>query len=82
MDMPITNFSLYQVIKNNARCYSDRIAWFEASSEKGATFADALKEVHSVAAGLQNMGVSKGDRIGVVANNSLNYFFTLFNPSI
>ncbi len=72
--MGLTDFSIYDAINRNARCYPDRPAWFEVDDGRQFTFAEVKHQVDRVACGLQHAGVVKGDRLGVVGKNSFEYF--------
>jgi acyl-CoA synthetase (AMP-forming)/AMP-acid ligase II len=72
--MGIHDFSLYDLICRNAQCYQNRPAWFEADTGKTTTFGQFKTQVDQLAAGLQQAGITAGDRIGVVGKNSLAFF--------
>lgn len=72
--MGIHDLTFYDVICRNAALYGDRPAWFEAADGSTSSFSDLREQVGRLAAGLQQIGVSKGDRVGVLGKNSLRYF--------
>ena len=72
--MGLTDFTFYDVIRRNAVCFADRDAWFEVDDGRTITFAGYKSLVDRLAAGLQKKGIEKGDRLGVLAQNSLEYF--------
>lgn len=72
--MALHDFAFYDLISRNAVCFSDRHAWFEVDDQRTLTFAAYKAQVDRLASGLQKMGVKKGDRIGVLGKNSLEYF--------
>jgi acyl-CoA synthetase (AMP-forming)/AMP-acid ligase II len=72
--MGLNDFTFYDVIKRNAFCYPDRPAWFEVDDGRTFTFAQVKKKVDCVASGLQQAGIAKGDRLGVVGKNVFEYF--------
>jgi len=72
--MGIHDFSLYDLIYRNAQCYQNRPAWFEADTGLTTTFGQFKAQVDRLAAGLQQVGIKTGDRIGVVGKNSLAFF--------
>ena len=72
--MGLYDFSLYDLICRNARCFRNRPAWFEADTGTTTTFGQYKKQVDRLAAGLQQDGIKTGDRIGVVGKNSLGFF--------
>ena len=49
-------------------------AWFEVDDQKTLTFAEIKEQVDRLAGGLQKLGIRKGDRIGTVGKNSLEFF--------
>ena len=72
--MGLYDFTFYDLINRNAQCFRDREAWFEVDDGRTLTFAEYKKQVDRLACGLQNSGIEKGDRIGVLGKNSLEYF--------
>ena len=72
--MGISDFTFYDLIRRNAVCFGDRPAWFEVDDDRMLTFGEYRYMVDRLARGLQDAGVTKGDRIGVYGKNSLEYF--------
>ncbi len=72
--MGLYDFTFYDLINRNAQCFRDREAWFEVDDGRTLTFAEYKEQVDRLACGLQNSGIEKGDRIGVLGKNSLEYF--------
>ena len=72
--MGLHDFSFYDLICRNDRCFQDRPAWFEADTDTTLTFGQFKSQVDRLAAGLQRAGIRTGDRIGVVGKNSLAFF--------
>jgi len=72
--MGLYDFTIYDLINRNALCFGNRPAWYEADDGRTLTFAEYKKKVDCLACGLQWEGVKKGDRIGVLGKNSLEYF--------
>ena len=72
--MGLNDFTFYDVINRNARCYGNRDAWLEVDDGRAFTFAEMKRRVDLLAAGLQGAGIVKGDRLGVVGKNSFEYF--------
>jgi acyl-CoA synthetase (AMP-forming)/AMP-acid ligase II len=67
--MALRNFTLGDVYRRNAECFPDYPAFlFEGER---ITHAQYLRRVERLAAGLARLGVSPGDRIGVLSQNSL-----------
>ncbi|MBN1222118.1 MAG: AMP-binding protein [Candidatus Aminicenantes bacterium] len=72
--MGLYDFTFYDLIDRNAFCFRDREAWFDVDDNRTLTFFQFKKKVDCLACGLQKHGIQKGDRIGVLAKNSLEYF--------
>lgn len=72
--MGLYDFTFYDLINRNAVCHKDKPAWFEADDGRSLTFDQFRETVNRVACGLQNSGIRKGDRIGVLGKNCLEYF--------
>jgi long-chain acyl-CoA synthetase len=72
--MGLHDFTLYDLISRNALCFKDKPAWYEADDDRTLTFAQYKEKVDLLACGLQQSGMKKGDRIGVLGKNSLEYF--------
>lgn len=67
--MALRNFTLGDVYRNNADCFPNYTAFiFEGAR---VTHAEYLRRVERLAAGLAGLGVSPGDRVGVLSQNSL-----------
>ncbi|MBU1399050.1 MAG: AMP-binding protein, partial [Proteobacteria bacterium] len=72
--MGLYDFTIYDLISRNAVSFGKRPAWFEVDDGRTLTFAEFKKKVDSLACGLQLEGIKKGDRIGALGKNSLEYF--------
>jgi acyl-CoA synthetase (AMP-forming)/AMP-acid ligase II len=72
--MGLYDLTMYDVINRNARCFKERHAWLEVSDGREITFSQFKDMVDRLAKGLQRVGLEKGDRIGVLGKNSLEYF--------
>ncbi|MEJ2656260.1 MAG: AMP-binding protein [Desulfobacterales bacterium] len=72
--MGLYDFTFYDLISRNAVCSSGRPAWYEANTDRTLNFLQVKKMVDRLACGLQATGIKKGDRIGVLGKNSLEYF--------
>jgi len=72
--MGLYDFTFYDLINRNARSFTNRPAWLEANDGRALTFGQFKETVDRLACGLQQGGVQKGDRIGVLGKNSLEYF--------
>lgn len=72
--MGLYDFSFYDLINRNAVNFGRRICWLEADDGRQLTFADFKKHVDQLSFGLARSGLKKGDRIGVIGKNSLEFF--------
>jgi acyl-CoA synthetase (AMP-forming)/AMP-acid ligase II len=72
--MGLYDFTFYDLIDRNARCFNNQPAWLEVKDGRALTYGQFKETVDRLAAGLQQRGVEKGDRIGVVGKNSLEFF--------
>jgi acyl-CoA synthetase (AMP-forming)/AMP-acid ligase II len=68
------DFTFYDLINRNAVSFNKRTAWLEAEEGRTVTYAEVKARVDRLASGLSRIGVGKGDRIAVLAKNSLEYF--------
>jgi acyl-CoA synthetase (AMP-forming)/AMP-acid ligase II len=73
--MGLYDFTYYDLVNRNAGSYGKRSAWMDADESKTFSFAQVKEQVDHLTCGLQKAGVTKGDRIGVLAKNSAEYFF-------
>jgi len=72
--MTIQDFTLYDMIERNAATFGDRPAWFEVDDGRTLSFRAFREEVDRLASGLRKRGLRKGDCIGILGKNSLEYF--------
>jgi len=72
--MGLYDLSFYSVINRNALCFKDRPAWYEVDEDLTLTFSEYKAKVDRLALGLQKTGINKGDRIGILGKNSLEFF--------
>ncbi|MGD9008074.1 MAG: AMP-binding protein [Desulfobacteraceae bacterium] len=72
--MGLYDFTLYDVIVRNSRVYANRPAWFEPDRPDALTFSQIRQLVDGLAARLQQAKCKRGDRIGVVGKNCLEFF--------
>jgi acyl-CoA synthetase (AMP-forming)/AMP-acid ligase II len=78
--MGLYDVTFYDLISRNAVVFGDNPAWYEADDGRAFTFNQIKESVDCLAAGLQKIGLKKGDRIGVLGQNSLAYF-TLYGAA-
>ncbi len=72
--MGLYDFSFYDLISRNAVVFENRLCWKEIDDGRELTFSEYKIEVDRLARGLHAVGVRKGDRIGVLGKNSLEFF--------
>ncbi|UCD78825.1 MAG: AMP-binding protein [Desulfobacterales bacterium] len=72
--MGLHDYTFYDLIRRNAVSFKNRPAWFEVDDDRMLTFGEYRYMVDRLAKGLQDAGITKGDRIGVYGKNSLEYF--------
>jgi acyl-CoA synthetase (AMP-forming)/AMP-acid ligase II len=72
--MGLYDLSFYDVIERNGVGFGRQLCWHEVDDGRKLTFAEYRDQVKLLAAGLSQNGISKGDRIGVVGKNSLEFF--------
>lgn len=72
--MGLYDFTIHDLICRNAAVYGDKPAWYEVDDGRTLTFAQYKQHVDRLAGGLQSAGLGKGDRVGALGKNSLEYF--------
>ncbi len=72
--MGLYDFTFYDLIKRNAVACGSRLCWHEIDDGRQLSFTDYKMQVDRLAGGLFRAGVEKGDRIGVLGKNSLEFF--------
>ncbi|MFP4036546.1 MAG: AMP-binding protein [Desulfobacteraceae bacterium] len=72
--MGLYDFTFYDLIRRNAVTYGEEQAWMEVENGRTLSFSRLKEMSDRLACGLQQQGVQKGDRIGVLAKNHLEYF--------
>jgi acyl-CoA synthetase (AMP-forming)/AMP-acid ligase II len=72
--MGLHDFTIYDVINRNARCFGKKPAWLEVTDGREVTFGQLKDMVDHLARGLQDAGLNKGEVIGLMGKNSLEYF--------
>ena len=71
--MGLHDYTIYNIIKRNSRLFNDRIALIYESQK--ISHRQFLEIVDRLACGLQKVGLKKGDRIGILAQNSLEFVY-------
>ncbi|MBW1615094.1 MAG: AMP-binding protein [Deltaproteobacteria bacterium] len=72
--MKIYDFTIYNLMERNAFIHANKSAWIEAETDKKITFAEYKQKSTVLAAELKKAGLKKGDRIGIIGKNSLEFF--------
>ena len=72
--MGLHDFTFYDLIRRNVTNFGRRVAWFEVDDQRTLTFTEIKEQVDRLAGGLQKLDVRKGDRLGAVGKNSLEFF--------
>lgn len=72
--MGLYDFTFYDLVNRNAVAYAGKICWQEIDDGRTVTFAEYKEQVDRLATGLSQAGIAKGDRIGVLGKNSLEFF--------
>lgn len=72
--MGLHDFTFYGLVCRNAAVFNELPAWYELDEEKRTSFTAIKTQVDRLAGGLQSVGISKGERLGAVGVNSLEYF--------
>ncbi len=72
--MGLYDFTFYDLVCRNAALFGDRPAWIEVETGERTSFSAIKAEVDGLAIGLADRGLARGERIGVLAQNSRGYF--------
>ncbi len=65
--------TLRTLIRRNAELYPDKIAMKDWETGKSTTFGDLRKRATAIGNALRGMGVNRGDRVGILSQNSYEY---------
>ena len=71
--MGLYDFTIYSIITRNAHLYGSDIGWI--ASEEKITHGQFKDTVDKLACGLVNGGLKKGDRIGVLSQNNMEFMY-------
>ncbi|KAL3269657.1 hypothetical protein HHI36_008720 [Cryptolaemus montrouzieri] len=75
---PLQYITLGQVLEKSAREFEDRVAVISNHQKKELTYREALEQCDQFAAGLLNIGLKKGDRVGLWCPNILEWFIVKY----
>ncbi|MBW1704327.1 MAG: long-chain fatty acid--CoA ligase, partial [Deltaproteobacteria bacterium] len=64
--MGLYDFTFYDLINRNAVNFRKKDAWLEVDDDRTMTFSRYKETVDRLACGIQETGIKKGDRIGVL----------------
>jgi acyl-CoA synthetase (AMP-forming)/AMP-acid ligase II len=70
--MGLRDITIYHILEHNARIFGSQPAVID--TDKTVSHMDLLHRVNRLAEGLSHHGIEKGDRICILAQNSLEYF--------
>lgn len=71
--MGLHDYTIYSLIQRNSRLHADQPAL--VFGEEKILYRQLLDRVDRLAAGLQRIGLQKGERIGVIAQNDPAFFY-------
>ncbi len=72
--MGLYDLTFYDLVKRNAVTFGNTPCWHEFDNGRKLSFAEYKIEIENLAAGLAKEGIVRGDRLGVVGKNSLEFF--------
>lgn len=72
--MGLHDFGFYDLICRSAQCFKGSSCWLEVEDGRDITFDHYKEMTDRLAEGLRKQGLEKGDRIGVLGKNCLEYF--------
>lgn len=65
-----------QLLERISVDYGNRLALVSRDQKKQITFKEVLYQADQLAAGFYKLGFSRGDRVGLIAPNSLEWYVT------
>lgn len=80
-ESPIINKTIGQLLSEAAATWPERTSIVSMHQNIRLTFAQLLRRVDSLAAGLKKLGLKKGDRLGIWGPNDLEWLITSFSAS-
>ncbi|HWN91645.1 MAG TPA: AMP-binding protein, partial [Verrucomicrobiae bacterium] len=69
--MDVHGLTIYDLIERGASLYGEAPAFIQG--ERSLTFRELPRRVEALAAGLAGLGLGKGDRVCVLAQNDVDY---------
>ena len=73
---PLSGYTLGQLVDRSAEKYGEREALISMHQKLRKTFSDVKTDAEKLGAGLLNLGLNKGDRIGIWGPNSYQWYQT------
>ena len=73
---PLSGYTLGQLIDRSAEKYGNREALISRHQNLRKTFSEVKTDAEKLGAGLVNLGLNKGDRIGIWGPNSYQWYQT------
>lgn len=73
--MPLRDFTIYTILERNARSFPNGIAFCRKNDS--LSHVQFKEWVNQLSSGFQKSGLKKGDRVAIVAKNSIEYFILL-----
>jgi len=70
------DFTLYDAVRRNVQVFPDRLAFVDG--DKRLTFKQFFDLVNHLAVGIRKEGIKRGDRIGIMSRNNLEYVALYF----
>jgi long-chain acyl-CoA synthetase len=77
--MRLSDFILYDLVERGSELYPESVAFIDG--QKRIRYGEFKTMVDSLANGLKHQGLAQGDRIGVIAKNSVEFLALLFASS-
>jgi acyl-CoA synthetase (AMP-forming)/AMP-acid ligase II len=71
--------TMQSMINRNATLYPEKIAMKEFETGKACTFKELKDRTRRIGNALRDMGVKKGDRIGILSQNSFEYMESILS---
>jgi fatty-acyl-CoA synthase len=71
--------TLFELLREQAECFPDRIAVF--CGEQAITYRDLADGAGRVGAALRGQGIGRGDRVGILVNNRIEWLEACFGAS-
>ena len=69
---------MHQLVEDGANRHPDRLAFLWPDRDVALTYVEAAIIIERVAGGLAELGVGRGDRVGIFAHNGADYLMAMF----